>query len=460
VDAGRDQHAVPGVEVRLPGRGPLVDAGQARWRLIERPAGSAAALANAPDAAEARFVPDRPGTYRLRLAAVNGAADARDEVLVQVSPPGAFVLHDAGAGEIEDLLTGAPAWVPFDRRVHVVIAPEGFTDADLAAGRLEAEVERWRTEVLSVEPYASFRGALAIWSVPLASRTRVRPGVVADTALALRVAGDGWNFDGPSRRSAGKLWDVLRDFPVPLAFFGPGGRTGSLARNAVVVVPVLDPKTGRPGFSGATLAVADPARAGRQIAVAFALDRAHEFSHAFARLQDEYLDDRRAPPAGTNPELDARFLTNLAPRNDCDALPWRHLMAGSTINPGVQGLIGAFGTAQHGFHPELKCLMNGGHDNARHYGGDGRLRTGGRLCNFCREVTTFRLLERIGQLPDAPSAFVVWATRFRARFFARFGFDVPPQVPQANSDGQPIYQPCRGADEVDLQSQRADAERP
>ncbi len=73
------------------------------------------------------------------------------------------------------------------------------------------------------------------------------------------------------------------------------------------------------------------------------------------------------------------FLTsdtsNVVATNVCAELPWQHLLAGGTINPDVEQLVGAFGTSTHGYHSELVCLMNGTHDNANYYGGDGLLRT-------------------------------------------------------------------------------------
>jgi hypothetical protein len=211
-----------------------------------------------------------------------------------------------------------------------------------------------------------------------------------------------------------------------------------------VVVPVLDPRSGRPGFSGRSVVVEDPRDPRRRVSVALALDRAHEFGHAFARLVDEYLDDDD-PPAAPAARRASRspWVSNVAPSRRCDDLPWRHLLHGAGLNTTRQ-LVGAFGTPAHGFHPELRCLMNGTHDNAGHYGGDGALRSRGRLCNYCRELTAFRILERTNVLPDPGTSFGVWIAQYRAPFYARFGVSVPDRVPQINSAGEPWFEACQG----------------
>ena len=118
-------------------------------------------------------------------------------------------------------------------------------------------------------------------------------------------------------------------------------------------------------------------------------------------------------------------------------------MAGGTINPSVAGLVGAFGIAEEGYHSELKCLMNGDKSgNATVFGGETELRDEGRMCNFCRELTAFRLFERIGQLPDTSTSYATWQTSYRQPFFATYGLDVPAIVPMETPPGRDVYTPC------------------
>ena len=86
--------------------------------------------------------------------------------------------------------------------------------------------------------------------------------------------------------------------------------------------------------------------------------------------------------------------------------------------------------------------MNGSQHNAAYFGGSGDLRTDDRLCNFCREMTAFRLLERTSILPDTLTSIDAWAERYRAPFYRRFGFAVPAQVPQTNDAGEALYEAC------------------
>ena len=115
---------------------------------------------------------------------------------------------------------------------------------------------------------------------------------------------------------------------------------------------------------------------------------------------------------------------------------------GEEYNPGVDSLVGAFGTNGR-YHSELKCLMNGSHDNSDLFGGRDNLRTGTRLCNWCRELVVFRIYERCGILPDPATSFQTWVRDYREGFYETMGFRVPTVVPQENSEGRAWFMPCR-----------------
>ena len=154
--------------------------------------------------------------------------------------------------------------------------------------------------------------------------------------------------------------------------------------------------------------------------------------------------DPGSPSLGENNALmsQSAYVSNVATAPSCRTLPWRHLLHGSAINPSANMLVGAFGTPAIGYHSELKCLMNGTHDNGAFYGGDGQFRTDERFCNFCRELRTFRIYERLGVLDDPRTSLATWEQSYRARFYAHHGFQVPDPTPQRNSQGAARYQAC------------------
>ena len=354
--------------------------------------------------------------------------------------PSRWLPHFVGTGQIEDVATGSAIDLPIERRIHVAMLPEGYLQADLDAA-FDMDIDAWMTEVFAIEPYSASKQAFVVWKIRLPSNARVAPAdpQTADTAFNLGMTTDGSGVGSVGTMTATRVWDALRDFPVAIASYGTGSRG---ARNAVAYMHVLEPQRGRAGFSGRTTSVTDPANASQRISLAIALGRAHEFTHAFSRLSDEYIElDSTNPPAnsGTNT---SSGITNVVASSTCSTVPWRHLFMGTPINPSTDQLVGAFGTTAQGYHPELKCLMNGSHDNATVFGGNGNLRSNDRMCNFCREVTAFRIFERTSVITDPATSLDTWSGTYRTPFFAKFGFKVPTPVPQTSSDSKTWWMPC------------------
>jgi hypothetical protein len=86
--------------------------------------------------------------------------------------------------------------------------------------------------------------------------------------------------------------------------------------------------------------------------------------------------------------------------------------------------------------------MYGSDDNSVLFGGNGQLRVYDRLCNFCRELTAFRIYERLGVLDNDATSWADWIAVYRALFYDGSPFNVPEKVPQENSDRQPKWFPC------------------
>jgi hypothetical protein len=175
---------------------------------------------------------------------------------------------------------------------------------------------------------------------------------------------------------------------------------------------------------------------------AFGVGHAHEFTHAFSDVRDEYLED------GNTRNTAGNDWSNVTGTNRCEELPWKHLLFGRGINDKSPDLVGAFGRPDRGYHSELKCHMNGTHENGKYWCTAGMLTLRpARFCNFCRELTTFRVLYRTGILTGTvQQAFDTWKAMYRTPFFQRFPVSVPDPVPQTvRCDGEPekpVYEAC------------------
>ena len=391
-----------------------------------------------------------PGTtYYYVVTAQDAAGEGPPSAEAEATPGGELTLVGFSSGEIEDLASGATVQLPVADRVHLLLLPEGYLRSDLEAGTFDDDVDDWHQELFAIEPYASYREAFVIWQLERASHERVTATAPqqADTAFQVPLTADGDGVDGDiplTGPTAQRVWDALADFPYPpTSFFPAGGRWTYLARNLVVHVLVLDPDLGRSGLSGRARRLENPNDGGQRLSVAIAHNRPHELSHAFARLVDEYLDDA-IPGLGVDNDLavTSAWVSNVVATPTCATLPWAHLLHGAAHNHDVDQLVGAFGVGTIGFHSELKCLMNGTHDNALYYGGDGRLRVYDRFCNFCAELVAFRLFERVGLLPDPATSWHDWTERYRAPHYTRVGLLVPAAVPQENSAGEAWFEPC------------------
>ncbi|MBW2533932.1 MAG: hypothetical protein JRI55_20755 [Deltaproteobacteria bacterium] len=386
--------------------------------------------------------------YHYTVTAVEGASEHAVYGEASAVPEGDFVLYRLGTGVVDDVSTGGAFAIPIEQRLHTVILAEGYLDTDLAAGTFDDDVDEWHEDLFAIGPYDAYAEAFVVWSLPTASAERISASdpQQAATAFLVPIASDGDGVqDVPSTGpTADRIWAALAAFPFPpVDFYPAGGSTSQQAQNLLVHVLVLDPDTGDSGLSGRARRLENPADPTERVSVAFAKNLAHEFTHAFARLEDEYLDQAQTNNAEQNAvAVDSAHLSNVVTEPDCATVPWSHLLAGTAINPSTDELVGAFGTAQLGYHAELRCLMNGTHDNAVFYGGDGRLRASDRMCNYCREVTAFRIVERTHRLADPATSYAQWVADHRGPFYERFGFAVPTVVPQENSDGTPIFEAC------------------
>ncbi|HEY0712423.1 MAG TPA: hypothetical protein VGF45_07105, partial [Polyangia bacterium] len=198
---------------------------------------------------------------------------------------------------------------------------------------------------------------------------------------------------------------------------------------------------GRAGVSGHATSCRHPTTTNLSLRCNFGIGHAHEFTHSFSQVRDEYIETNNSLPSASE-------ISNVAPSNRCAELPWHHLLVGRGINTTAQ-LVGAFGRPERGYHSEFRCHMNGTHDNGEAWCGPGQTLTlrPNYLCNFCRELTAFRLLQKTGVIPgNDAAAFATWKATYRAPFFQRFGFQVPPTVPATvtcmGQAARPVFEDC------------------
>jgi hypothetical protein len=349
----------------------------------------------------------------------------------------AFEPYFKGSGEITDLSTGQTIFIPYEQRLHTVVFAEGYTQQDLDDGEYEQDMESWFNDVFVLDVMDYFREACVIWKFSASSNEHLTGDGVVDSYFRLPLSGGlmaGSGYEEP----AAITWEKLAYFPFPPQTYP----SRLYARNLVCSYVLFDADRNRSGFSGQARSFTNPNDNEQRVNVAMARGHQHEWMHSMAKLSDEYYDRGHRPASSSSLRQESRYISNVVSSNACDSVPWAHLFQGGAINPDADSLIGAFGTNGR-YHPELKCLLNGSHHNSDLYGGSNNLRTNGRLCNWCRELVSFRIYERTYVLPDIAESWDTWAVDYRAPFYEELGFFVPEVVPQENSEGTQWFLPCQ-----------------
>ncbi len=393
--------------------------------------------------------------YFYAVTAITDSGETAASDVVSGIPGGEWVLRQLGTGDFDDVVTGARVpKVDVEDRIHILLYGEGYQAAELP--QLDVDVDAWTQTFNDLEPYSLFPEAFVIWYIPRASNTHV-DDPAPDTAFAITASSglDSFPVDG---ETAQRAWDAIHVHPYPPTDFSGPVRFSSAgdpsARNFVGAFLVYHPGHGHAGvYGGFRKTLENPSNPNEVLSGCVGANQIHEFTHAFSWFRDEYIELNNGAPHTTN------GLDNVVDTNVCSDLPWAHLLHGTAINPSTPGLVGAFGTPAQGYHSELLCLMNGGHDNGTHYGDGGAcsaascsLRTSDRMCNFCRETTTLRIFQRAGLLDADESGYDDWVADYRSQFYARYQFQIPGVhypglLPQSNDLGNPaagtqIYEAC------------------
>jgi len=367
-------------------------------------------------------------------------------------------------------LAAPPATIPLgpEQVVDIVILGDGYQDRAL----FEADLARWLADFYAVEVYDRFRGAFRIRAIFTRS---VHPaGADRDSHYHVKlsssgdVSNDGWWRGGSAldREFRERLFCALELFSLNRSRYPAGldvGGSKTVIHNTLgrmyshLVVCLLVRGPGGP-VGGRTRDV--PAPDGARLNVAFAELSIHEFGHAFAYLEDEYISQRGSSASRRNPNRRSLFtLSNLSfSKRLADEL-WLHLSpwgtlprqaAGSEPSPLVGWLWRGGEQDLKVWHSEYQCLMNGRHENyaytsdaaadptANPGGGftGANLRIRNRYCFWCQEIVVARILEKTGQLAASgdPSDintrgrhwYERWVTTWRPRYWSFF--DLPGRI--------------------------------
>lgn len=403
-------------------------------------AGVTSASGQAIDVAEPGYVHrglTNGSAYHYVVSSVLAGGEGPTSAEASATPGGEWTLEVLGSGDFLDVSTGERVpQVPLADRIHVLLLSEGYLADELPIFHDHAQhdlanpqndVDRWLAEVFAIDPYSQLREAFVVWYLARPSSAHLGEGTTA--------------FGGDPSGAAAPLFSAL-DAAGDDAFPFPPSTT---VRNFVASFLIFDPARGRAGVSGYTGSCSNPASPQQRIGCAFGVGHAHEFTHAFSNVRDEYLEN-------DNPLPQASETSNVFPTNTCEQLPWAHLLEGRGINA-TPDLVGAFGRPERGYHSELLCLMNGTHDNGQYWCAPDDQAYGSltlrpdRMCNYCRELTGYHVLRRTGLLPEM-NGFETWKTSYRAPFYETFGFFVPPgALPQTlecnrGQAATPVYEAC------------------
>jgi hypothetical protein len=374
--------------------------------------------------------------YHYVVVSLLSSGEGPSSAEASATPGGEWALEALGAGDFLDVATGTRvAQVPLAQRIHVLLISEGYLQGELSTFHDHAQhdladpqndVDRWLAEVFAIDPYTELREAFVVWYLARPSMAHLNEGTTA--------------FGGNPSGASTPLFSAIDGMGDDAFAFPPTTTT----RNFVASFLMFDPARGRAGVSGFAGSCTNPSNPQQRIGCAFGVGHAHEFTHAFASVRDEYLENDNSLPQASE-------TSNVFPTNTCDALPWAHLLAGGGIHD-TADLVGAFGRPERGYHSELLCLMNGTHDNGEYWcePSDERYASltlrPARLCNYCRELTAYHVMRRTGLLPEM-GGFEAWKTTYRMAFYDELGFVVPagalPQALECNrGEATPVYEAC------------------
>jgi hypothetical protein len=390
---------------------------------------------------------------------------------------------EAGRGWVPDLGGAAGDTVQLEesQRIDVLILGDGFETESSFRSKLDA----WIKAFFDVKVYEQFRGAFRIRA--LYTRSAIPAAITPGSFYGVGIDDDGdilrnphwWQendergtrFRERLRSSIGVFTDAnLIAYPSSLSHSPVlHNRLAGLCSNLVVIMlvrAVMPSSSSPPSTSpvGMTRRVDFESFGLNGVNVGFGENSLHEFGHAFAYLEDEYIQERGSRAARHNPSTPSVFnLSNLSFDTRVDHVPWLHLSpwgllrrqaAGTSPSPIVGWLWRGGEHDERVWHSEYQCLMNGMHENYA-YTPDApsdptanpptttscnrflspagcvlRWRKPPTYCLWCEEIVVIRTLEKTGQLETAHDDDSIdergrdwyqdWVTEGRAAYWETF----------------------------------------
>ena len=336
-------------------------------------------------------------------------------------------------------------------RIDVLILGDGYETAE----QFEAQLDPWLAAFQAIRVYSTFRGAFRIRALFRASKVPASTKRLSRYRVAIdgdgQVSDGGWWADDTESDRAFRsrleadieaLGFNHRRYPDDLDV---GSESETVIHNTIggmysnTVVCMLVRTSLKPNASGRTrdITLSD----GRRVNVAFGADPLHEFGHAFAYLEDEYISKRGTDATRSDPAVRSLFtLSNLTFSHHLDDAVWRHISPWGRIARQAAGdepvpLIGWLWRGgeqdEKVWHAEYMCLMNGQHKNYRFTtvvaddpttASKGAALRKPEYCLWCQEIVAARILEKTGRLAadddpdDVNDRGIHWYGRWRDRW--------------------------------------------
>ena len=135
-----------------------------------------------------------------------------------------------------------------DKRIHVIVFPEGYTQEELDNGAYDDNLDRWWDEVFILAVMDYFQEAFVIWKYPAPSNEHLTGNGTVDSYFRLPLSGNAMAASG-YEEAAAITWEAIATFPFPPQHYG----NRIMAKNMIWSYMLFDPSRGRSGYVSNTL---------------------------------------------------------------------------------------------------------------------------------------------------------------------------------------------------------------